>query len=69
MFVRLQEAGIILQGASDHGVSEALYLADPDNNGLEIYWDKPMDQWPIDADGNLVMFTKPLNLKDLLAQL
>lgn len=69
MFVRLQEAGIVLQGASDHGVSEALYLSDPDNNGLEIYWDKPMDQWPIDADGNLVMFTKPLNLKELLAQL
>jgi catechol 2,3-dioxygenase len=69
MFLRLQEASIPLEGMSDHGVSEALYLNDPDNNGLEIYWDKPMEHWPITANGELEMFTKALDLKSLLAEL
>lgn len=69
MFLRLQEAGVPLEGMSDHGVSEALYLNDPDNNGLEIYWDKPMEHWPINANGELEMFTKALDLKSLLAEL
>jgi catechol 2,3-dioxygenase len=65
---RLLEAGITLDGASDHGVSEALYLRDPDENGLELYWDRPSSQWPRTPDGQLVMFTKPLDLRDLLAE-
>ncbi|MGZ5529072.1 MAG: VOC family protein, partial [Limisphaerales bacterium] len=65
---RLIAAGIELEGASDHGVSEALYLRDPDNNGVELYWDRPQDQWPHDAQGNLQMFTKHLNLDSLLAE-
>lgn len=69
MFLRLQEAGVPLEGMSDHGVSEALYLNDPDNNGLEIYWDKPMVHWPINTNGELEMFTKALDLKSLLAEL
>ena len=64
---RLIAANIPLDGASDHGVSEALYLHDPDNNGVELYWDRPQDQWPKDATGNLAMFTHPLNLQALLA--
>src|SRR6187402_2329322 len=63
---RLIAAGIQLDGASDHGVSEALYLRDPDENGVELYWDRPRDQWPRTADGGLAMFTRPLDLKDLL---
>lgn len=63
---RLIDVGIELDGASDHGVSEALYLRDPDNNGVELYWDRPKDQWPYDADGNLAMGTEPLDLQDLL---
>lgn len=65
---RLHAAGISLQGASDHGVSEALYLSDPDGNGIELYWDRPQDQWPHSADGGLAMYTKPLNLRSLLAE-
>jgi catechol 2,3-dioxygenase len=65
---RLIKAGIDLEGAADHGVSEALYLRDPDNNGVELYWDRPRDQWPQDAAGNLNMFTRPLDLQELLAQ-
>ena len=65
---RVVEAGIPLSGASDHGVSEAIYLNDPDQNGIELYWDRPKDQWRVDEDGNLVMFTAPLDLNDLLAQ-
>lgn len=57
-----------LDGASDHGVSEALYLRDPDQNGVELYWDKPEDQWPRTADGQLAMVTEHLDLHDLLAQ-
>jgi catechol 2,3-dioxygenase len=57
-----------LDGASDHGVSEALYLRDPDQNGVELYWDRPQDKWPRNADGTLKMFTQRLDLQDLLAQ-
>lgn len=65
---RLIAAGIPLDGASDHGVSEAIYLRDPDGNGVELYWDRPRDQWPVGADGRLAMTTGPLDLDDLLAQ-
>ncbi|MFL5133418.1 MAG: VOC family protein [Microvirga sp.] len=65
--VRLAEAGIQLQGASDHGVSEALYLSDPDGNGIELYVDRPEDQWPRTPDGELQMVTRRLDLQDLLA--
>ena len=54
-------------GTADHGVSEAIYLDDPDKNGVELYWDKPKEVWPIDEQGNLVMYTKPLDMEDLLA--
>lgn len=63
---RVLEAGIELQGASDHGVSEAIYLADPDGNGVELYWDRPRELWPKGAKGELVMFTRALNLSELL---
>lgn len=63
---RVQEAGISLDGASDHGVSEALYLRDPDQNGVELYWDRPSADWPRTPDGRLAMFTRPLDLKALL---
>jgi catechol 2,3-dioxygenase len=62
---RLMAAGIPLEGASDHGVSEALYLRDPDDNGVELYWDRPRDQWPRTTEG-LAMFTRPLDLRGLL---
>lgn len=64
---RLIDAGYPLTGASDHGVSEAIYLDDPDHNGVELYWDKPKDQWPYDKNGQLEMVTLPLDLKGLLA--
>ena len=64
---RLIEAGIPLQGASDHGVSEALYLADPDGNGIELYVDRPEDRWPRTPEGELQMVTRRLDLQDLLA--
>ena len=64
---RLQRAGIPLDGASDHGVSEALYLRDPDGNGVELYRDRPESEWPRDAAGNLAMVTRPLDLRALLA--
>ena len=60
-------AGIPLEGASDHGVSEALYLRDPDGNGVELYWDRPREQWPRTPTGDLAMVTEPLNLDDLLS--
>ncbi|HEY4140719.1 MAG TPA: VOC family protein [Pseudolabrys sp.] len=66
---RLITAKIPLDGASDHGVSEALYLSDPDGNGVELYWDRPKDQWPSKPDGSLQMFTRPLDLHNLLAEL
>jgi len=65
---RLVAADIALDGASDHGVSEALYLRDPDGNGVELYWDRPQAEWPRDADGGLVMETKRLDLRNLLAE-
>ena len=64
-FNRLQEAGIALDGAADHGVSEALYLHDPDQNGVELYWDRPRSDWPRDEDGALMMYTHPLDLDSL----
>lgn len=64
---RLVDAGYPLTGAADHGVSEAIYLDDPDKNGVELYWDKPKDQWPTDKDGHLQMVTEPLDLQALLA--
>jgi catechol 2,3-dioxygenase len=66
---RLIDARYPLTGASDHGVSEALYLDDPDQNGVELYWDKPQALWPLDADGNLQMVTERLDLEDLLNEL
>jgi catechol 2,3-dioxygenase len=67
---RLLDAGIRLTGASDHGVSEALYLNDPDGNGLELYWDRPRDEWPRPADdpNSVAMFTAPLDLQGLLSE-
>jgi catechol 2,3-dioxygenase len=64
---RLVELGIPLEGAADHGVSEALYLRDPDDNGLELYRDRPREEWPRANDGSLEMFTRPLDLRTLLA--
>jgi catechol 2,3-dioxygenase len=64
---RLLAANISLDGAADHGVSEALYLHDPDHNGVELYWDRPESNWPRDPAGNLTMYTRPLDLKALLA--
>jgi catechol 2,3-dioxygenase len=63
---RLVDAPYPLSGASDHGVSEAIYLDDPDGNGVELYWDRPKEQWPLDEKGNLLMGTAPLDLKALL---
>ena len=65
---RLVKARIPLEGASDHGASEALYLRDPDGNGVELYWDRPKEQWPRTPDGNLNMFTHPLDLEALLKE-
>jgi catechol 2,3-dioxygenase len=65
---RVIDAKITLDGASDHGVSEALYLRDPDDNGVELYWDRPQPQWPLTADGKLAMFTRHLDLMNLLAE-
>lgn len=66
---RLAEAKYPLTGAADHGVSEALYLNDPDNNGVELYWDKPKEQWPFDAAGHLKMVTEALDIESLLGEL
>lgn len=66
---RLREHKYPMTGASDHGVSEALYLDDPDGNGVELYWDRPKDLWPKNEDGTLVMYTRPLSLEGLLAEL
>ena len=65
---RVLEAEIPLDGAADHGVSEALYLRDPDDNGVELYWDRPRDEWPRTADGLLAMFTRRLDLEALLRE-
>jgi catechol 2,3-dioxygenase len=64
---RLTGMGVKLDGASDHGVSEALYLRDPDQNGIELYWDRPRETWPRLPDGTLAMSTGPLDLENLLA--
>ncbi len=63
---RLIAAGVSLDGAADHGVSQALYLRDPDQNGVELYWDRPEAEWPRDAAGNLAMITAALDLEELL---
>ena len=65
---RLRKAGIPLEGAADHGVSEALYLSDPDGNGVELYWDRPMESWPRTPGGELAMFTRALDLRELLTE-
>ncbi len=64
---RLMHSGVQLEGAADHGVSEALYLRDPDGNGVELYWDKPENQWPRSKDGTIEMFTHPLDLNSLFS--
>jgi catechol 2,3-dioxygenase len=66
---RVAAAGIHLDGASDHGVSEALYLRDPDDNGVELYWDRPKEKWPRAPDGSLAMVTRRLDLQNLLGEL
>ncbi|HVK46529.1 MAG TPA: VOC family protein [Pseudobacter sp.] len=68
IFKRVVEASYPITGASDHGVSEAIYLDDPDGNGVELYWDKPKESWPLDANGSLQMVTEPLDLPGLLAE-
>jgi catechol 2,3-dioxygenase len=65
---RVLRAGISIDGASDHGVSEAIYLRDPDENGVELYFDRPREQWPLDANGALAMVSESLDLDDLLQQ-
>ena len=69
IFDRLRRAGYPLTGASDHGVSEAIYLNDPDNNGVELYWDRPREAWRYRDDGSIAMVTEPLDLQDLLREL
>ncbi|TFV92416.1 glyoxalase [Algoriphagus kandeliae] len=66
---RILENGYPLTGAADHGVSEAIYLDDPDQNGVELYWDRPKDLWPKDQDGNLDMYTRRLDMKSLFSEL
>lgn len=66
---RLKKAGYPLTGAADHGVSEAIYLDDPDGNGVELYWDRPQEKWPVDKEGNIEMYTRPLDLNSLLLEL
>ena len=66
---RLADAGHPLTGASDHGVSEAIYLDDPDGNGVELYRDRPQEEWPRDAEGNLRMILDPLDMEGLMAEL
>ncbi len=69
IYQRLQSAQYPLTGTADHGVSEALYLHDPDNNGVELYYDRPMEAWPKKSDGSLDMYTKALDIEDLLREL
>jgi catechol 2,3-dioxygenase len=69
IFKRLLDNDYPLTGAANHGVSEALYLDDPDKNGVELYWDRPKEDWPKKADGSIDMFTKPLDLSDLLNEI
>lgn len=65
---RLMDANYPITGTADHGVSEAIYLNDPDSNGVELYWDRPREQWPHNEDGSLVMFTETLDVQGLLAE-
>jgi len=67
--IRLQRHSWPIAGAADHGVSEAIYLVDPDGNGIELYTDRPREEWPTDADGNVVMFTRPLDVAALVREL
>jgi catechol 2,3-dioxygenase len=69
IFDRLRKTNYPISGASDHGVSEALYLNDPDNNGVELYWDRPREAWQYHEDGSIIMVTEPLDLAGLLAEL
>lgn len=69
IFKQIWERNFPIEGASDHGVSESIYLKDPDGNGVELYADRPVDEWPLDEDGNLVMVTKSLDVTDLLSEL
>ncbi len=69
IFQRLRGANYPLTGSANHGVSEALYLDDPDKNGVELYWDRPKEKWPKKIDGSIDMFTKPLDLNDLLSEI
>ena len=69
IFDRMRRAGYPFSGASDHGVSEALYLNDPDGNGIELYWDRPREEWTYRGDGSIAMVTLPLDLPDLLKEL
>ncbi|MDO8966043.1 MAG: VOC family protein [Algoriphagus sp.] len=69
IFKRITEANYPLTGAADHGVSEALYLDDPDENGVELYWDRPKVDWPLDENGDLTMYTRQLDVKGLLGEL
>lgn len=69
IFKRLSDFGYPLTGVADHGVSEALYLDDPDGNGVELYWDRPKEAWPLDEGGNLQMFTAALDTENLLREL
>jgi catechol 2,3-dioxygenase len=65
---RLLAAGIPLDGASDHGVSEALYLRDPDENGVELYWDRPTEEWPRTPEGEIAMYSRPLDVEGLMRE-
>jgi catechol 2,3-dioxygenase len=69
IYKRLLDAGYPLTGAADHGVSEALYMDDPDGNGVELYWDRPRDQWPTGSDGSIEMYTIALDLENLLREI
>ena len=66
---RLLDANYPISGFADHGVSEAIYLDDPDENGVELYWDRPKELWPTDDKGRIVMYTRPLNVHELLNEL
>ena len=68
-FKNLWEAKYPIEGASDHGVSESIYISDPDGNGVELYWDRPKDTWPKTSDGKIDMFTRPLDIQDILKEL
>ncbi len=66
---RLLDANYPISGFADHGVSEAIYLDDPDENGVELYWDRPKELWPTDTEGKILMYTRPLNVQELLNEL